>query len=164
MNIYEQLLNEREQLDQIIHEASKFLSRVPKGHLRIQKVKQNYSYYKMGKDVPRFGLYLSKERDYEVIKSLAVKRYCNEILKVALEQQEVIDKFLAVYQENSINDVLGRMNPGIIEYITPFEIEGKNCCKCTSEATTETVERSPEVDLARNLLSICSAFLKAKGY
>ena len=49
MNIYEQLLNEREQLDQIIHEASQFLSRVPKGHLRIQKVKQNYSYYKMGR-------------------------------------------------------------------------------------------------------------------
>lgn len=163
MSIYEQLLSERNQLDDIVHKATQFLSQSPKGRMRVQKKDKMYCFYQMGNNLHKYGVYLSKKRDVEVIKSLTSKRYCTAVLKVATKQLEAIDKFLMVYQENSIDDVMSKMHPALQEYITPFKIEDKESCKCTSEATTETVDSSLEVDFAWNLLSTCEAFLKAKG-
>lgn len=160
MNIYDQLLDERNQLETIIQKTSKFLSHAPDGTLKVSK-----NYFYQGKKVQkkRKFMYLSLRKDKELIQNLALKRYYSKVLKTAKEQLEVIDDFLVKYYENSISDVFDSLNSQLKNFITPFVIERKDFCKCTSEATTETVQRSPEVDLAGNLIAICEAFLQSKG-
>jgi len=154
MTAYELLLQEREYLDKVIESSTTFLKDAVEGGLRLCRHENHIEFFCNN------GKYLSKKRNFELIKDLAQKAYEKRILRSAMEQKAVIEKFLACYNPNAIEDILQKMNPDRIELITKYE----NFCKSTPEATTEDVVKTDSgVDLARNLIAICEAFLQSKG-
>jgi len=155
MTIYESLMKEIDYLNTLIKNATSFLSTAANGSLKIthsQKKYINYHLYPSNK-------YLSLKKEKPLIQNLAQKSYEKKILKTAMKQKACIEKFLAIYNPHSISDVARKydtMDRDLINYHEDF-------CKSMPDSSSENGESKPGVDLARNLITICEAFLQSKG-
>lgn len=154
MNTCETLMEERKYLESVIKSSTTFLKDAPDGSIEVKK-KQEYVHLYYYSSIG--SKYLSHKKSAKLIRVLAQKVYEKKVLKAAMKQKAVIEKFLACYNPNVLNDVLNEINPELTTFISKYE----NFCKPTPETTTITVEKTDSgVDFARNLIAICKAFLK----
>ncbi|MCQ2412095.1 MAG: hypothetical protein MJ057_03975 [Sphaerochaetaceae bacterium] len=149
------LLKELEYLDEVVRKATRFLEDAPEGGLWIQR-HENHIDFVRSTD----GKYLSKKRDMQLIRTLAQKSYERKALRTAMEQKEVIERFLSGYRPTAFSDIVENWLPersSLIARHGDFHMS-------QDEIAVEVVKKSEdEVDLARNLIGICEAFLEAKA-
>lgn len=153
MTTVEMLMGEREHLEKVVASATAFLREAPDGEVAICG---DMYYLKLdGKST-----YLSKRRDGQLLRALLQKQYERKAIKAAMEQMAVIERFLVEYNPNALTDIVGMSDPRRSEMITMHESFSKSTPEASSEMDPEA---GAGVDLARNLIAICEAFLQSKG-
>ena len=148
------LIEERDYLDGVIRKALDYLATAPKGHLTCYR-KGGHVYY----NSTEWG-YLSMGRDKALIEALARKDYERRSLKVATGQKEVIERFLENYRPNAFSEIVGKWDPQKVSLIIPHGDFRMSDDEIAAGIASKSETGS---DLARYLIGICEAFLKAKG-
>lgn len=161
MNI-EELIDERKYLQKIVDEAVCRLVSYPDGTLEKNITHGRYFQYCL--ILGNKKNYLSKRRKQDLIKLYAQKKQDIEILKKIPKQIKIIDIFLSKYNPSSLNEIFSECKK-YCEFYEPIatRLPEKEILKSVSAESIENSSTSDDTDLARNLISICEAFLKSKG-
>lgn len=99
--------------------AEQVLSHSPSGVLLLSRSHNQTQFYIYGEDNKKY--YLSKQ-NVPMLKAMAQKMYCQEIVKEATKQLKIRDQFDKRNKPNCISDVYKRMPKEIKPYISAFEL------------------------------------------
>ena len=150
----EDLKKEREYLQCVVSEATQRLVKAPEGALDTKLMKGTIRYYRR---LNNYDEYLSIKKKRDLIDDLIQKKRDLKIVRLIPEQIKAIDIFINAYKPTLLNEINSKFSA-----IKPVP-EFLDFCKSVSDASTESRSIAADTDLARNLISICEAFLKSKG-
>lgn len=153
MNI-EELIEERKYLQNIVNEATKRLLTAPEGQIYGRMTNGILRYYRKLNNCYE---YLSIKKKRKLIEELIQKRRDLKVVRLVPNQIKTIDDFINAYNPTLLKEINSKFSeikkdPGFLDF-----------CKSVSDASTEQGRLADDTDLARNLISICEAFLKSKG-
>ena len=153
MNI-EQLIEERKYLQEVVTEATQRLLSAPEGQVYTKEINGVIRYYRM---LNNSYEYLSIKKKRKLLEALIQKKRDLKSVRLIPEQIKAIDNFINAYKPTLLNEINSKYpainrDPGFLDF-----------CKSVSDASTERGRPADDTDLARNLISICEAFLKSKG-
>ena len=149
-----ELIEERKYLQKLVDEASHRLLSAPEGQVYYNKKNGVFRYYRRFDNSRE---YLSIKKKEKLIEDLIQKKRDLKIVRLIPKQIKAIDGFINTYKPTLLNEINSKFpainkNPGFLDF-----------CKSVSDASTEQGRLADDTDLARNLISICEAFLKSKG-
>lgn len=103
MSIRDILIEESQRLDEIITMAMEDLEKAPQGSLLSVIIRGKVRFYMYTQAKKK--VYLSKNRDRNIISALAQKMYARKVLKIACKQKVILNRFLAEYDPHSVSRI-----------------------------------------------------------
>ncbi len=114
-----QLESERNDLLKMRQEAQSHLAKAPEGTLRVSKHRNRYQYYIRRKTSDRSGTYI-KDKNIDVAKLLAQKRYAEDFLKQLNPRIELLSQLIEDYQSTNFTDIIGKYSKARALLIEPY--------------------------------------------
>ncbi len=130
------MLDRKRELEDLIKEKKKALSRAPEGYLRVLDRKTYAEYYWRRTPDDMNGAFIPK-REWETAHDLAQKDYDIRILKRAERELKLVDKYLAFVSDNSISDVYEHLSQKRKVLVVPYRIPDKGFVQKWMEQTYE---------------------------
>lgn len=153
MNNFENLEKELLNLDEIIKQCLNDIKVMPSGTVLIRhKRNSNKDYWFHFCNGQQKYLSKKKPEDEELISQLVRKSYVKKVLRTALEQKVIIERFLASYNPNAIAEVFERTSEDRKQYIEPFK---------TVEQEEKHIDEE-ELRMIKEMRSLCDEILKRK--
>lgn len=151
MNLFERLELELRDLDEVISDCTRTIAASPEGSISI-KIDRSKTRAVMSGEKGRRSVYLSIGKNPDLVRALCQKAYCKRMLRAALRQREVIERFLAAYNKD-LNQTVFRcirnMEPFIRKYRSVDQrIEGLD---------------DDAVLMVSQMRQFCDDFLRLKG-
>lgn len=155
--LHNALVKKEKELLEIIKLTSESLKNAPEGNLRISQNGKTTQYYYRSKETDgpyKTGQYIKKQ-NIGLACELAQKDYDKKILQTAQHRLDTIEKLLAEYNANELQEIYERMNTHRKELITShvvteneyikkwsnYEYKGKTFAEGVAEIYTEKGER-----------------------
>lgn len=154
MNNFENLEKELLHLEEIIKKCLEIIKSSPEGGISVCKIKnKSLEIYVTLASGKRIYLSTRKPENAKLIKQLIQKTYVNKVLRTALEQKAIIERFLASYNPNAIAEVFERSSEERKQYIEPFR---------TVEQEEKHIDEE-EIRMLKEMRSLCDEILKRKA-
>ncbi len=113
---YEQ---EKQELEEVILRAERYLENVPEGSLRIAKNKNTIQYYWMHSKAPKQGQYLKKSQK-DLVVQLAQKDYAQKVLRLAKKKEVKLQEYCKKFDIEEIVKLHETLSIQRQALITPF--------------------------------------------
>jgi hypothetical protein len=154
MNNFENLEKELLHLEEIINQCMNVIKTAPNGSVLITHRGNSETYhldyyYKGQKEY----LSIKNPENLKLTKQLIQKSYATKVLRTAMEQKAVIERFLASYNPNAIAEVFERSSEERKQYIEPFR---------TVEQKEKHIDEE-EIRMLKEMRSLCDEILKRKA-
>lgn len=115
------LCDKQEYYETLQKECNSFLKSAPEGTLRVSTYKNNVFYYQSKDIKDKKWKYISKN-NMQLIRDLAQKEYCSNMLKVVTPRLRQLDQLMQKYQSGEIQEVYQNLHPAKQRLVLPYEI------------------------------------------
>ena len=153
--LYASAEKRKNELEDLIREKKMSLEKAPPGDLHILERGKQVQFYRRFQPDDKSGTYISK-KERQLIRNLVQKKYDIKVLKAALKEHQIINRFLShLTSQEEIRELYSGLHPALKQFINPADMSdedfialwkseqytGKGFDEETSEFYTENGER-----------------------